>query len=305
MHCILCESEKITKLFTGNDLLHSIKGEFELFECQNCKLVWLYPPLKDTELEKYYPEDYVSFPKAIDTEKNLLRKLDRQFGVSKRAKRVMQKGEKAGKILDVGCATGIFLNEMKKYGWDCYGIEPSAYAAHYAQEFFGIQVSNCLFEDNDYPDSFFNVITMWDVLEHVPSPQLALDEVNRLLKPNGLLVLSMPNTNAWEKIFFGKYWAGWDIPRHTYIFNDKNISDLLIHHNFRINEISSFTGRHGVLYLSTLFWLNSNQFPVYIKNSILFLVKSIVARILTYPYYMIADRINKSSIMTVFSRKLN
>lgn len=305
MQCPICKNIKTEEFFIGRDLLHNQESNFKLYRCKTCNLVLLESALNEKELEKYYPKDYISFPKAIQNEKNIIRKFDRQFGVNKRVNRVLQKTKQTGKILDIGCATGIFLNEMKKKGWDSYGIEPSTHAADYARHTYGLEIYNGMLEKDIFPESFFDVITMWDVLEHVPDPWDIVANVWKLLKPNGLFVISMPNTLAWEQQFFGKYWAGWDIPRHTYIFNNENIYNLLESNNFTVSEISSFTGRHGVFVLSVKFWLNFINAPKFIKNTTLFLARSIIARIISYPFYMVADRKNRSSIMTVFSRKLN
>jgi SAM-dependent methyltransferase len=303
MRCIICEQEQEIKLFSGFDLLHKKQVAYNIYQCEICKLARLENPPAVEELANYYPEDYISFSKSIDDEKNIIRKLDRNFGIKKRANRVIQVTNEKGKILDIGCATGLFLNEMKKNGWEIYGIEPSTYAANYARDTYNINVNNSTLDQNTFPDSFFDVITMWDVLEHVPDPIVALTEIWRLLKPEGYFIASMPNTNAWEKRIFGKYWAGWDIPRHTFIFNDNNIKLLLQNTGFKIENISSFTGRHGVLALCIKFWLNSTNISNSTRNNLYNIAKSIPSRIITYPYYFIADRLNRSSIMTVFSRK--
>ncbi|MDO9087402.1 MAG: class I SAM-dependent methyltransferase [Anaerolineaceae bacterium] len=303
MKCIICDGEDFKLKFSGRDLLHDLDGNFQLFECKNCKLVTLDPKLTDDEFEKYYPNDYLSFPLSIETEKNLFKKIDRQFGVNKRVNRILKKEKKSGKILDIGCATGIFLNEMKNKGWDCYGVEPNNFAANYGKEYFDLNIINKPFEQTNFLNSFFDVVTMWDVLEHVENPDLVAKELYRILKPDGLLVVSMPNSDSIECKIFGKYWAGWDIPRHNNIFDSKNINNYFSKYNLYSEGISSFTGRHGVIVLSINFYLNQKKYPKKIKKIINLVIKSTIARVITYPYYMIIDRLNKSSIMTLFIRK--
>jgi len=303
MKCIVCESEDFVLKFTGRDLLLNLEGDFHLFECKKCKLVTLEPKLSADELDKFYPKEYISFPLSISSERNIFRKIDRQFGVVKRVARILRKQKVPGKILDIGCATGVFLNEMKNKGWESYGIEPNAFAANYAKDQFGLKITNKSFEESNFSGSYFDVITMWDVLEHVISPDWVLQEVYRILKPNGLLVISMPNSDSIDRKIFGKYWAGWDIPRHNNVFNSKNINSYLSKFNFHLEEISSFTGRHGVLVLSINFYLNKIKQSERGKRIINFFMKSIFVRAVTYPYFMIIDRFNKSSIMTLFARK--
>lgn len=303
MKCIVCESEDFFRKFTGRDLLLNLERDFHLFECKKCKLVTLEPKLSADELEKFYPKEYISFPLSISSERNIFSKIDRQFGVDKRVARILRKQKIPGKILDIGCATGVFLNEMKNKGWESYGIEPNAFAANYAKDQFGLKITNISFEESNFSGSFFDVITMWDVLEHVISPDWVLQEIYRILKPNGLLVISMPNSDSIDRKIFGKYWAGWDIPRHNNVFNSKNINSYLSKFNFHLEEISSFTGRHGVLVLSINFYLNKKKQSEKVKRIINIIIKSIFVRALTYPYFMIIDRFNKSSIMTLFARK--
>lgn len=303
MKCFLCHSKEVKNLFQGRDLLHGVDGSFCLVECQQCGMVWISPVLQPEEIDRYYPPGYISFPPAIEDEKNSLRRMDRQLGVDKRTRRVIAHAGRPGKVLDVGSATGIFLNAMKQHGWDCYGIEPSTHAADYAIKRFGLNVFTGFFEESQYPEASFDVITMWDVLEHLANPQEALEKVRKLLKPGGLFVISMPNSSAWERYVFGKYWAGWDVPRHFFIYSESNATRFLSENGFQVENVSSFTGRHGVLVLCIQFWLNDHQLPAWLKKAISFVAKSIPARMLTYPYYMVADRLNKSSTMVVFARK--
>lgn len=274
-----------------------------MIECQACGQAWVCPGLNMEELDRYYPPGYISFPTAIEDEKSAVQRIARQFGVEKRARRVIQRTAKPGKVLDIGCATGIFLNAMKQQGWECYGIEPSTYAAQYAASRFGIEVFNGFLAECPYEDEFFDAVTLWDVLEHLPDPREELARVWQLLKPGGLLVVSMPNSSSWERRTFGKYWAGWDIPRHFYIYNDKTISRMLSEHDFTVQGISSFTGRHGVMALCVQFWMNDHSLPGWLKKAISSTINSVFARMVTYPYYMLADRINRSSIMVVFAKK--
>jgi len=303
MKCINCKGDNFQLKFIGRDLLLDLDGNFQLFECKGCKLVTLQPKLSENDLEKYYPEEYLSFPLSINKEKKILKKIDRQFGVAKRVKRVIQKEKNPGKILDIGCATGIFLNEMQKKGWECFGVEPNNFAATYGKENFKLNIVNKTFEKTKFSDSFFDVITMWDVLEHVENPDLVVRELNRILKPGGLLVISMPNSDSLECKIFGKYWAGWDIPRHCNIFNAKNAVSFFSIYDIYPEEISSFTGRHGVLVLSLNFYMNQKKISKKIKKIVNLFIKSPIARGITYPYYMIIDRLNLSSIMTLFLRR--
>jgi len=302
--CDLCHHSHFKALFLGSDRLHGKPGDFWVLECEDCGLYSLYPQPNQDQIAEYYPNTYISFPKAIEDEKSLLRRLDRSYGLEKRCREIIRCAGKRGRILDVGCATGIFLNGMRQRGWICQGVEPSSYAVNYARERFHLEVYEGYLEDVEYPDEWFDAITMWDVLEHVPNQEQVLDKIGRLLKRDGWLVISLPNAESWERFIFQKYWAGWDVPRHFHIFTPKTITRLLESRGFKVEKIKSFTGRHGVLVLNFQFLITEWKVPIWVKRTILTIIRSLFARVLTYPYYMVADACNKSSIMTVFAKKI-
>ena len=302
-HCTNCESTNFNLLFSGRDRLHSQDGEFSLIKCQDCGLVHLTPQPGRKEIQQYYPEDYISFPKAIEDETSWFRRLDRRYGLHRRCREVILRAGSPGRLLDVGCATGIFLNGMKQRGWEVYGVEPSHYAAEYGRKRFKLNIFEGYLNEINFQEEFFNVVTLWDVLEHVPDPHNLLSEIARILKPGGLLVISLPNPCSWETGIFKEYWAGWDIPRHFHIFPVATLRQLVNKTGLGLNEVKSFTGRHGVLVLNTQFWLDDLQISNKIKRMITAIVKSLPVRLLSYPIYTISERMNKSSIMVVFVQK--
>ncbi len=301
--CPNCGNPDSGLLISGHDRFHGIEGNYYLQECSICGLIYLNPRPSLDEIERYYPEDYIAYPKAIEDEPYWFRRLDRKYGLHKRIKHVTRRINKPGNILDIGCATGIFLHGMQLQGWNTFGIEPSKYAADYARQRFGLSVVRGFLEDTHFPDNFFNLVSMWDVLEHVPEPLVTLTEVNRILAPGGWIVLSLPNPVSWDCNWFGPYWAGWDLPRHMQIFKPKVISSILKKEGFFHPEIISFMDRHGMLVYSIRFWLSDKAFSPFTKKFILDLAGSIPARILTYPYYALADCFNKSPTMIIFAQK--
>ena len=279
-----------------------IEGEFHLHECLVCGLIYLNPRPRPEDIDRYYPQNYMAFPIAIEDEPSWFRRVDRQYGLYKRIKQITRRVNKPGNVLDIGCATGIFLHGMQLKGWNAYGIEPSQYAAEYARKRFELPVSSRYLEDSHFPGGFFNW-SVWDVLEHIPKPLDTLAEVNRILAPGGWLVLSMPNPESWDCNWFGPYWAGWDIPRHMQIFKPKVISAILEKEGFISREIVSFMDRHGMLVYSIRFWLSNKAFPLFVKKCLLAIATSIPTRVLTYPYYALTDLVNKSPTMVIFAQK--
>lgn len=301
--CNLCGSRRQRTLFEGRDRLHGEPGCFNVVECQDCGLLYLNPRPSPDELDRYYPAGYISYPTAIQDEKSAIRRWDRQYGLHKRCSQVIRRVGGPGRVLDVGCATGIFLDGMRQRGWDAYGVEPSAHAVQYARSRLGLNVTEGFLEDAGFQDAFFDVVTMWDVLEHVPDPRATLAEIARILKPGGWLVLNLPNPESWERRWFGPYWAGWDVPRHFHLFDRQALRRYLEEAGLRLEEVASFTGRHGVLVLDLEFRMTDWRASPQTRRRLLKLASSLPARLLTWPFFNLADRLNKSSAMAVFARK--
>jgi len=301
--CNLCGSQKAHILFTGPDRLHGSREEFNLMECQECGLIYLSPRPGPAEIDHYYPADYQPFLKAIEDEPTLFKRLDRRYGLYRRCNEVIKRAGRSGRVLDIGCATGIFLEGMRSRGWKADGVELSEFAANYARERFHLSVTTGTLEEAGYPDNQFDLATMWDVLEHVPDPASTLAEIHRILKPGGWLVLSLPNPLAWERFWFKQFWAGWDVPRHFQLFTPDVLERYLNNAGLKLVEVHSFTGRHGVLVLSVQMWLTSKNYSDRTKRLIMTILKSLLARIITYPFYLFSDALNRSSIMAVFAQK--
>jgi len=210
-----------------------------------------------------------------------------------------------GQMVDVGCATGTFLEGMRQRGWQVQGVELIPEAANYARQRLGLEVFTGTLEAAKFPDASFDLVTMWDVLEHVYDPRQALQEVQRILKPGGWFVFSIPDVDCVEARWFGPYWVGWDIPRHLHLFPYNVIKCMLREHGLQLRGRSHFTGRYGALVYSLQFWLNSVVVNSNLRSVLLKLSRSLPVRLLAYPYYAIADRLHQSSVVTMFAQKLD
>jgi len=303
VNCNLCGADDSELVLEGKDRLHGIEGTFRLVRCRHCGLIYLNPRPEPDEMARYYPSDYIAYYRAIEDEPSFSRRLDRRYGLHKRCREVIRRASEPGHLLDVGCATGVFLDGMCQRGWTVTGVEVNAKAAQYARERLGLEVFVGELEDAGYPDASFDVITLWDVLEHVPDPRRTLGEISRILRPSGLLVLSLPNPDCLEARLFGPYWAGWDVPRHLYIFSRSVLERLLAETGFQIQEVSSFTGLYHAFVLSTQLWLAERLASQRLRQLILAVMRSWPARLLTLPWYAVAGRWNLSSYMTVFARR--
>jgi 2-polyprenyl-3-methyl-5-hydroxy-6-metoxy-1,4-benzoquinol methylase len=166
--------------------------------------------------EKYYKDletnskkqqyEYLNFYNKID-------QIERRIG-------------KKGKILDVGCSFGFFLDAARQRGWAVAGVELSPYAAAYATQRFGLSIVNKSILDAEFAENSFDVITMWYVIEHLPDPKQVLRCLRNLLKEDGMLVVSTPNVKSYQAKFQGKKWRMWIPPEHVLYFSPETMKQL-------------------------------------------------------------------------------
>ena len=205
---------------------HSVSGEeFELLLDENLQLLKTHPQPALQDLSRYYEsDDYISH---TDGKRSVFEKL--YHAVKQKALRDkinIIKGFKSSSVtlLDIGAGTGDFLVEAKKNKWETWGIEPSEKAKDIA-----IQKGVDFFDDlNDVADNSMDVITMWHVLEHVPDVEKQITELRRILKPDGIIIIAVPNFKSYDAAYYGKYWAAYDVPRHLWHFSKTAIKKLFV-----------------------------------------------------------------------------
>lgn len=203
---------------------YSVSGEeFELLLDEELQLLKTHPQPAPENLGSYYEsEDYISH---TDGKRSLFEKLYhtvKQKALRDKIKLVAQFQPKKGKILDIGAGTGDFLVMAAKNGWDVVGLEPNSKAKNIAES-KGVNFLGAL---SEMPDHSADAITMWHVLEHVPDVEAQIIELKRILKPDGLLIIAVPNFKSYDAQHYGKYWAAYDVPRHLWHFSKTSIKLL-------------------------------------------------------------------------------
>jgi 2-polyprenyl-3-methyl-5-hydroxy-6-metoxy-1,4-benzoquinol methylase len=299
--CPMCGADHGDPLVRTEDLLFPGDERFQLVSCARCGHIYQNPRPTPEAIGRYYPEDYHPFLIAVEDEPTRLRRMDRAFGLHMRTSAVHRAaGERPGRLLDVGCATGVFLDGMRRLGWQVQGVEPSPYAVRYARERFGLDVFEGLLERAELPAASFDAITMWDVLEHVHEPRPVLAELSRLLRPGGVLVLSLPNPDSLEARLLADHWLGWDLPRHLNLFRPAQLRAHLAEHGMPVERIRSFTAGHAVMVMSLERRLRAAGHGPAIPR----LLNTLPVRLLSRLYYSgPASWFNLSSIMVVFARR--
>lgn len=302
--CNLCGSDQTKILYSLPDyLLDRPWVQSTLVQCQKCGLIYQNPRLSQEELNVSYPDDYEPFNSFQQDKSSGFIQWIKTRGIQKRIRTVLRYAPN-GKLLDIGCAGGIFLQAMKNVpNWELYGVEPNKKAAESAGLGEGLNIFNGTLEQAAYPDNFFNAVTLWDVLEHLPDPGATLLEIQRILKPGGAIDLRLPNFNSLEARVFNRYWVGLDSPRHLYVFSKNNLKELLIKNGFKVVEIKSGIGSFPNFVLSLKFWLTAHKMSTSSRKKILSIIESLPIKALLSPFFFLIDQVGYGSSLVVVAVK--
>jgi SAM-dependent methyltransferase len=236
-----------------NKLLENIERDGEIYTiyfCKNCEVGFTMPrPLNDNVSELYDTGIYrTTSGKRFNA---FLEFLIYSFRIQR--KRRIEKFEKNGRILDIGCGRGLFLSVMKRNGWDVLGAELNNETASYAREKYGITVKTGGPLDWNIPDESLDVITVNHVLEHLDNPVEMLTVWKRLLKPGGVLVIAVPNINSLQASTGKTAWFHLDVPHHRCHFSESGLRRLLERNSFKILRVRRFDLEYNIFgWLQTL-----------------------------------------------------
>ncbi len=226
-------------------------GPFSVVTCSDCGFTYVTPRLKDGALlAQVYDEGYWTSGAAKDRGYTdyradaplYLRTYRRRVSI------VRRHFARPGRVLDVGCAAGYFLQVMREEGWDVQGLEPSDAIRPQAVERLGAErVRGGLLGEAGFAPASFDLVTMWDVLEHIPDFVAALREVRRLLAPRGKLLIETQNVQSRAARVLGPKWQHYKHAEHIYHFNPDTLAAALARAGFRVLEN---TPRLGGKYVS-------------------------------------------------------
>ncbi|HEY6781312.1 MAG TPA: class I SAM-dependent methyltransferase [Thermoleophilaceae bacterium] len=226
-----CGHRAVTRLlYTGEDRLCGVSGRFEVSACAACGLGATVPRLSSAELGPYYPDSYPAFrpppPRTSLRDRVGGRLDDVRFSAAMRfgAFRPLVRAG-SGRLLDVGCGRGDLAHWFAARGWRVAGVEPGAEAAAQAAA-RGIEMHHGTLDDVPWPPSSFDAISFNHSLEHVHDPLRALVQARTLLRPGGLLIVSVPNFDSWQRRLFGSRWFHLDLPRHLQHFGRVSLTAI-------------------------------------------------------------------------------
>ena len=228
-NCPNCGQDDTTVILDSNmgkgDLQKHVKTVYMLWEdthgryvrCKNCRFIYVNPIEEVSRINGGYS-------KMGNTDAPIIR--GSRLRAAKSQLGLIGKHKSGETLLDIGCGEGFFLSNAAKAGYTTKGIEISRDAAEYAGREFGLDVEAKPFEELQFPENYFDVVTLWQVLEHVPYPLVVLKEAHRILKPDGLLATSTPDIESILARIFRRKW--WNLRRlHINQFTAKTLTDML------------------------------------------------------------------------------
>lgn len=216
--CGLCSSSDVHDLY-------QIKG-WQLKKCHTCEAVFVFPLPDCEELIRDYQDNYFSSGDHLEWGYEDYFSLEDEIReTARRRLRLMQPYIRGGKLLEAGAATGWFLDEARTRGFEVRGVEVSETAAKWGEGSLKVPIFKGTLREAKLADDEFDVVVLWDVLEHLTEPLTELREIHRVLKKGGYLFVSVPDFGSvWARLM-GRRWFGFTkIREHVYYYNRRSLS---------------------------------------------------------------------------------
>lgn len=246
--CPVCQNSTFEKHLEVQDYTVSQK-KFQIVNCKSCHFKFTNPRPDQNEIGAYYKaESYISH---TNTSKGIIAKIYhtvRKYTLRSKVTLIHNLNPQKGKLLDVGCGTGMFLKVARNDGWEVSGIEPDTEARKIAEKINKSDIKSEILPS--YPQEKFNIITMWHVLEHVHRLNETVDWLKDRLTNDGSLVIAVPNHQSKDAEIYGREWAAYDVPRHLYHFSENSINRIFEKKGFKL--VKKIPMRFDSFYVSML-----------------------------------------------------
>lgn len=288
--CPVCSGNSLDKLLECNDFTTS-KENFTIVSCGTCDFTFTNPRPLNENLGNYYKSDmYISHTNNSKGLFNWLYQTIRNYAVGIKVA-LLKSITKEGAHLDIGCGTGEFLNACKNAGYSTKGIEPSELARTQAKNNYNLVVSDNT-DLTQFSEEEFDSISMWHVLEHIPNLNETISQFHKILKPNGKIIIAVPNYKSWDASYYKEFWAAWDVPIHLWHFSKSTIEKIFKNHEFSLRKTKPMI--FDSFYVSLL----SEEFKIGKKNFIKGFVIGLVSNLIG-----VISKRGHSSTIYVFEKK--
>ncbi len=250
--CPYCKSKDYSIQYPTFDIFDN---HYEVVKCKDCLAYFLTPNPPEELLAKAYDDSYYGgaeddekFEGFIEEGLNYFRK--------QRAKKVASLSKNMGRVLDIGCGNGQFLEQVQLFGHiEIFGTEMEGGSAGRAAKIKSLQLQIGELKSDDFEDNYFDVITMFHVFEHLKNPKEYLSVIDEILKSKAYLVISFPNIDSWQAQFFKGKWLHLDPPRHLFFFTPKDFKLLMKQRGYELVEEKYFSIEQNP-YGAIQSWLN-------------------------------------------------
>lgn len=233
IHCPLCRNSSIKPAFG--------KFNYSFLECQSCSSLFVYPIPSSSELEAFYTSpdvqklSQVCWNETAESHRHV-------WGVWQEALNLIEKLAGKGVLLDVGCGTGQFLQFARRKGWQrLEGIELVPEIAERARSLSDAKIYTSTLLKADLPSHYYSGIVLWDIVEHLNDVESILQEVYRLLKPGGILLIGTVNRHGLSLRYLGVNALTVNPPEHILFFSARGMKSILELTGFRVYKLSSFS----------------------------------------------------------------
>ncbi len=278
MTCSVCGSEAVGVLCSAEDRLIKRETSWRVLRCRDCQFGWTDPPLPEHTIASYYPPTYLGdYESTVNDFKTGVLPGSRSWRKEKEKVLLVEEYVLSGKILDVGCADARFLLALDGLRWERWGVELSKGAVEVVRR--GFPELKLVWGDVQtpaLPAQYFDAITLWHVLEHLPRTGEVLARLHNLLAPGGFLFVSLPNVASHQAELFGRFWYAFDdVPRHLYHFSPVSLGRLLQQAGFEVSDRVFFSRlvNYHCLKHSLLNWSQDrfrSRLPYYALKPLLF-----------------------------------
>jgi SAM-dependent methyltransferase len=257
--CCICGSTHFSEVYPNRyESLHSI-AEYQsmmsssshaplidaLARCTKCGHMQTNPRLEMENVLKGYIDavDPNHIRQDLYREKTFIRTMAHLSTLSELRK------SKTVAVLDIGCASGAFLNSVnREFGWQGIGLEPSKWMCDYGRNTYGLDLRSTFFSADLFTYNSFDLVTLWDVIEHISEPNIIFSDIAKILKTHGLLVINIPNSNSIVARFLGKHWP-FLLAVHIHYFTPKSLAQILDKHGFELIESKPYFQSLGLGYI--------------------------------------------------------
>ena len=235
--CPVCGSAEINLKLNCYDYFKTNES-FPIWTCSGCGIGFTQDRPEEDKLGYYYESDnYISHGNSSGGIINSVYRVVRNFALNNKREVVKQaSGRAVGSLLDIGGGTGHFAAKMKQAGWRVKSIEINDEARRFSISHFGLEALSPA-EISHLPDSEFDCITLWHALEHLSDLDKYIAEIRRLLKPEGVCVIAVPNINSYDARYYKERWAAYDVPRHLWHFTPSALDFLFENRAFKLLNI--------------------------------------------------------------------